>query len=213
MTQQWRLINGVELYDIQRDSEQRLDVAADHPDVVAALREGYEAWWAKVSGQFGGTIPITVGQEAGTPERLTAHDWRNDPVVCPWNQSQIRAGLQCNGYWELEVAVKGRYRFELRRWPREEDLAVCAGIPGPLKPFRSEIRTGYGGGRAIPFSSAQIRVGGVVQEAAIETEDRYVAFTVDLGAGETRLQTALLPADGGPPVGAYYVYVARVTGP
>jgi arylsulfatase A-like enzyme len=48
MSQRWRLINGTELYDIQADPEQREDIADAHPDVVAELREHYEAWWTLV---------------------------------------------------------------------------------------------------------------------------------------------------------------------
>ena len=44
------------------DPGQRHDVAAEYPEIVAALRAGYERWWTKVSRQFKGTIPITIGQ-------------------------------------------------------------------------------------------------------------------------------------------------------
>ena len=39
MTDCWRLVGGSELYDIGEDQEQRSDVAARHPDVVADLRQ------------------------------------------------------------------------------------------------------------------------------------------------------------------------------
>jgi hypothetical protein len=209
MTDRWRLVNGVELYDMVADPGQWHDVAAWHPEVVARLRQGYEAWWQKVSQQFDGTIPITIGSEGMGEVRLTAHDWRNDPVECPWNQSQIRAGLACNGYWEIDVAAPGRYRFELRRWPKEEGRAISAGIAGELKPFAAEIRDGYGGGRAMPLTSARIDVAGYVATKPIAREDRGVAFTVKLGHGEARLQTTL--SDGaGSAIGAYYVYVERL---
>jgi arylsulfatase A-like enzyme len=209
MSQRWRLVNGVELYDIRADPEQRHDVAAEHPDVVAWLREGYEWWWDKVSQQFDGTIPIPIGcTETGTV-LLTTHDWRNDPVACAWNQSQIRAGLECNGYWEIDVATSGRYRFELRRWPREEGRAIPAGIPGPLKPFRAEIKHGWGGGRAIPVISATLQVAGHEETRPVSPDAEHVAFLVDLSTGETRLQTYLTCADG-TVLGAYYVYVERL---
>jgi hypothetical protein len=209
MSQRWRLINGVELYDLEADPEQRRDVAADHPGVVAWLREGYEAWWAKVSRQFDDTIPIPIGDEAAKTVRLTTHDWRNDPVACAWNQSQVRAGLVCNGYWEVDIVVSGRYRFELRRWPREEDRAMVAGIPGPLKPFRAEIEHGWGGGRAIPIVSAAIRVGDYEADKPVPPDAESVAFSCELQAGETRLQTYLTDEEGNS-IGAYYVYVERL---
>ena len=209
MTRRWRLVNGAELYDILVDPEQRHDVAAAHPEVVAQLREGYEAWWAKVSHQFGGTIPITLGREAGVSECLTAHDWRNDPVACAWNQADIRAGLVCNGYWEVEIAQAGRYCFELRRWPREEDRELTADIPGPLKPFTAEIANGWGGGSALPVTSARLRLGDRSWVQTTEPDQKAVVFEVELEAGETQVQSYFGLADG-TELGAYYLYVTRV---
>ncbi len=214
MTTRWRLVNGEELYDIKADPGQKHDIAATHPDVVARLREGYETWWKKVSQQFDGTIPIPIGAnaEASTIGSdtvcLNSHDWRNDPVLCAWNQSLVRAGLVCNGYWEIDVATSGRYRFELRRWPRQEDRPVVEGIPGELVSYR-DIKDGYGGGRALPLVTARITVAGYEATKPIGPGDKAITFDVDLNAGEARLQTYLSDNEGNT-IGAYYVYVERL---
>ncbi len=209
MTQEWRLINGQELYEIQADLEQRRDVAAEHPEVVARLREGYTEWWERVSVQFDLTIPIPIGLEAGQLSLLTTHDWRNDPVDCAWNQALVREGHRCNGYWEVEIAQAGSYRLELRRWPRIEDRALIEGIPGELKPFTSAIKDGWGGGRALPLVRAGLRTGGSRVTKEIGSEDRAVTFIVVLEAGEIQLQTYLWDAEGDE-TGAYFVYVERL---
>ena len=49
MTEQWRLINGKELYDIQKDFGQKNDVAKAHPEVVKELSKAYDIWWKNVS--------------------------------------------------------------------------------------------------------------------------------------------------------------------
>ena len=208
MTDRWRLVNGAELYDIIADPGQRHDVAAQHPDVVARLRKGYEQWWTLVSRQFDGAIPITIGQNQGETALLNSHDWRNDPVECAWNQSQVRAGLECNGYWEIDVAVSGRYRFELRRWPREENRSIVAGIPGSLVDY-GDIKDGYGGGRAIPVVEARLRVADLDASQPVGPQDAAVCFVANLNAGETLLQTYLTTADD-VTIGAYYVYVERL---
>ncbi|MDF1515321.1 MAG: sulfatase-like hydrolase/transferase, partial [Anaerolineae bacterium] len=209
MTQQWRLINGVELYNIQQDPGQRHDLAAAHPDVVSRLREGYVQWWQKVSQQFDGTIPIPVGQNAAEPVLLNAHDWRNDPVLCAWNQSLVREGLVCNGYWEIDVQVTARYHVELRRWPREEDREITKGIPGHLIAYR-DIKYGYGGGRALDLDTARLSAGDSTYIQPIKPTDKAIVFSVDLVAGETQLQTYLYDASGHD-IGAYYVYVQRLS--
>ena len=40
--------------------------------------------------------------------------------------SEIRGSPVANGFWAVEIAQAGQYRFELRRWPREADLAMSA---------------------------------------------------------------------------------------
>jgi arylsulfatase A-like enzyme len=209
MTNRWRLINGVELYDMHVDPGQTTDVSAEHSDVVTRLRDGYDAWWNDVSRQFDGTIPITVGSEVGESALLNSHDWRNDPVACAWNQSQVRAGLECNGYWEIDVAMPGLYRFELRRWPREEDRPITEGIAGEMISYR-DIGHGYGGGRAIPLVAAEIQVADHIASCRLAADDKKVLFTLDLDAGEARLQTAFHDVEG-PILGAYYVYVERLS--
>jgi hypothetical protein len=208
MTQRWRLVNGVELYDMDVDPGQQHEVAAQHPEVVAELRAGYEVWWEIVSRQFDGTIPIPVGQEPGVTALLNAHDWRNDPVECAWNQCLVREGMQCNGYWEVDVRASGTYRFELRRWPHVEDRPIVAGIPGELIRYY-DLREAYGGGRALPLVEARLEVAGQAWTASIGPEDKHVTFTLDLQAGETQVQTYFSDAEG-QEIGAYFCYVERV---
>jgi arylsulfatase A-like enzyme len=205
----WRLINGTELYDVQSDPEQSHDISGEHPDSLTQLRDGYEKWWEIVSRQFDTTIPIPIGQHIGETVLLNSHDWRNDPVECAWNQSLIRAGMECNGYWEVNVAAAGGYHIELRRWPREAGLPITKGIPGELKPYHTEIKDGYGGGRAIPFVQARLTIGQSDVSQNIAADDECVRFEIELTSGETRLQTYLSTAIGNT-IGAYYVYVERV---
>lgn len=211
MTNRWRLVNGAELYDIKRDPEQRSDVAAEHPDVVAELRTAYEAWWLRVSTQFDEEIPIVIGDPAVPHVLVTTHEWRGDEWHCAWSQNQIREGITCNGYWELEVGRAGRYRFELRRWPREEDRALTDGIPGgpPVSYFDQTIESGFGGGNPIPIREAAIRIGEHEASKPAEAGARHVTFTLDLAAGPAHLQTYFDVGDESD-LGAYYVYVEWV---
>ena len=209
MTDRWRLVNGRELYDIAADPGQQRDIAPAYPEVVAGLRQAYEEWWEKVARQFDDEIPIPLGMDA-QEVRLNSHDWRNEACDCAWNQSLIREGIRSNGYWEVEVKQPGRYRFELRRWPREEAIPLTAGIPGAPVPFEQlTIHSGYGGGVAIPITGAHLRIGSISQEAAVSAHAQSAQFTVDLPAGPAHLQTAFHSADGAD-LGAYYVYVQRL---
>jgi arylsulfatase A-like enzyme len=211
MTDRWRLVNGSALYEIDRDPEQRTDVAADHPAVVAELRQAYEAWWLRVSTRFDEEIPIVVGDPDSRHVLLTTHEWRGDEWHLAWSQNQIREGVICNGYWELEIADAGTFRFELRRWPREEDRALTEGIPGgpPVSYFDQTIESGFGGGNAIPIRGAALRIGDQEASRAVAPDDHSATFTLDLSPGPTHLQTFLDTGDESD-LGAYYVYVDRL---
>jgi arylsulfatase A-like enzyme len=200
MTDHWRLINGVELYDIQIDPEQRHNIAEQHPDIVQELRSHYEDWWSLVSPTFDKDCPIVIGSECEPISRITTHDWHGEQ--CAWNQGQIREGLECNGYWIIKVAEDGEYLFELRRWCKEEDRAMTEGIPG-------DVTDWYHGGNALDLKTAQIVVGDQKQSKTLDPQAKGVTFTFNLKAGVTDLQTFLTNAEG-IEIGAYYVYVQKL---
>jgi hypothetical protein len=79
-----------ELYDLSCDPGQRDDIAAKHPAVVKALREGYEAWWDLVSEQAERDIPFHIGAD-DAEVMLTTHDIRNESTLIAWNQKEYVA--------------------------------------------------------------------------------------------------------------------------
>lgn len=232
LTDRWRLVNGDELYEIKRDPEQRRDVAAAHPDVVAHLCQAYEGWWEKVSRQFDEEIPIRIGGRDATRLRLNTYDWHNEELEGAWNQCLVRQGLICNGYWEVEIAEAGTYRFDLRRWPSEEGAGIAAGLAGgepvgwtqlsnepPAEPceevqdcppeYSWKDRIRWGGGVAIPVRQARIAIAGVEASTSVGLNDERASSTLSLPRGPAHLQTWLETADGRE-LGAYYVYIERV---
>lgn len=201
MTNRWRLVNGEELYDILEDPEQRNDIADKHPDVVKYLRQHYEQWWELVSASFDDDCPIVIGTEHEETSRLTSHDWHGER--CAWNQGQIRQGIDCNGYWIIEIDEDGDYEFELRRWPKEESRDLTDGIPG-------EVTDWYHGGNALDLKTARIKIGDKEQIKPIDSDAKGVKFTFSLKAGVTHLQTFLTDSEN-LSIGAYYVYVKRIS--
>ena len=77
LTPRYKLVNGKELYDLTEDPAEERDLAARHPDVVARLRKGYEAWFQDVSATRGYAPPrIHLGTPHENPVTLTRQDWR-----------------------------------------------------------------------------------------------------------------------------------------
>jgi arylsulfatase len=200
----WRLLPGRpgwELYDLSTDPGQERDVADQHPDVVKAMSEHYEKWWAEVEPAMNELSNLTVGSEAEPETLLSAADWQD---VFLDQQRQVRGGLARSGPWGLKVAEDGQYVFELRRWPREADHPLATGLP-----LHKQVDGELPPGKALPIAKARLRVGASEQTQDVKPEDKHVRFSVPLKKGETRAQTWFYDVDGQELCGAYYVYVHR----
>lgn len=192
---QWRLVHGKELYDVRADRAQQHDVAARHPDVVAALRGHYEKWWAELEPRVQDFVPTTLGSAQQPLVSLTSSDWQD--VYCD-NAGHVRtgAGGPRGGPWHVLVERPGTYEIALRRWPREVDLALGAAAGPPSKAF--------------PIAAAQVRVAGQSAQAPTSPTAKEVTLRVPLPAGKTTLQAWFQDAAGQDLCGAYYAYVRRV---
>jgi hypothetical protein len=185
MTERWRLVNGAELFDMEADPGQLQDVAAANAAVVEQLRGDYETWWERIAERFDERIPIVIGAAEEPETRITAHDWHNDDIAqIPWNQEQVQASPQANGYWAVEVARAGAYEFELYQRDRP------AGYP-------------------VEASRARLKVGDVEVEAAVPAGAASVRLTAELAAGRAQMQT-WFSASHGAGRGAFYVYARRL---
>lgn len=103
-TQQYKLVNGVELYDLSADPGEERDIASEHNEQVAQMRRDYEAWLQDVSSTRGYAPPrIVVGDPHANPVYLTLQDQRSGEAPAGPN----------GGFWSIEVTVKGNYAAKL----------------------------------------------------------------------------------------------------
>jgi len=215
MRDDWRLINGSELYWLADDPGQRNDVASDHPEIVKELREAYEAWWVLCERQADDDIPISIGAQSVAVTRLNSHDLRNDEGDGVWNQGQVRRGDACTGYWEIEAEEAGLYEFALRRWPAETAHAMRAGIVGDDVGFRRDAIAPadwplYTGGAALPLTHARLEIDAVgAFETEIAEDEEAAILRVALRQGRCHLRCWLV-GTGGLKQSPYYVDVKRV---
>ena len=232
MSQQWRLINGEQLFEIKKDPGQEKDVAADHPQQVKKMKDFYDGWWAELEPTFLETTEIYLGAQEAPRVTLTCHDWIGGTP--PWNQHMVRAAMgyrpknsgkkkQTGGdsseepsgsFWAVKVLKSGEYNFELRRWPKEANKPVAsslpagAAVPGASKAFRETP------GEAIPVVSAGLRINGDVEATSAVTEGKPsgVQMSLSLQPGSYELAPFFKTKDG-KEVGAYYCIVTGPTQP
>lgn len=194
MSGRWRLLGDDELYDICADPLEKENVFRSNPAVVRRLKSARDAWWKKFHAAANEIRPTALGADGEV--KLTACDWVD---VFTDQQAQVLKGTRRNSYWMLDVAENGRYRFELRRWPRE------LGLP---------LREAPDGGIACDVALAKIFIScgdrSFRSASPVGPSDCFAAFEFDLPAGQAVLHTAFDDAQKEPLFGAYYVYVRKV---
>lgn len=184
MTEQWRLINGKELYDIESDPGQQTNLASGHPELVAHFRGEYEHWWDSLSPVFDDVVRISIGSDHENPAHLTCHDWHTDDGPVPWNQNAVSKNPPQNGYWAVQIDRPGTYEFRLRLRP--------TGVKEP-----------------IPAGKVRLQIGQIEATTTTDGMSEEAALTLNLQPGSATLQTCLIEPDG-TERGAYFVDVERM---
>jgi arylsulfatase B len=188
MTDQHRLVDGKELYDMTSDPGQKTDIATSHPEVVKKLRDEYEAWWKHVSPRFGEYSDVLLGAEAAPSQQLCCHDWHPGSPSTPWNQSGqqgVTGDPLVNGWWAVKVSRAGKYQIILRMRPEGTDYKIPAG-------------------------EARVKIG--EKEGSVKIAEGATSATIEFELEPTehvQLQTWLTQADG-KSRGAYYTTVKRL---
>jgi arylsulfatase len=198
----WRLVSNDELYDVAADPGQQKNVIAQHPGVAAKMRAHYDQWWRNVEPRLDSFLPIHLGSDKENPVQLCPTDWA-DSFLDQGNQ--VRAGIARNGVWHVLVEQDGEYEFTLRRWPREVDSPMRAGLP----PHKGEVGQ-YTAGVAMPIARADIEAGGRTLTKEVGPLDREAVFRVQLSEGRALIKTWFHDDAGRELSGAYFVYAERL---
>lgn len=181
---QWRLMDGESLYDIQEDLAQRHDVSAKHPKVVSELREIYMEFWKSVTPQMT-PVPIDLGNPSDNPTTLSSQDWYMPTGNPPWNFGSIRKLPRITGPWLVNVKHEGFYKFTLRQWPREA-------------------------GKKVQAVRAKIKIADQTREIKVTKGTESVVLQLQLPSGKTKLTTWFYDAEG-KAGGAYFTEVERLS--
>lgn len=207
MQGKWRLIDGMELYDLKTDPEQRTNIADQHPEKIEEYQEAYDNWWNDLAPGYKDQPRIIVGHEAENPTKLYCHDWHTDGDS-PWHQRHIRAGYIDNGYWLLQVKESGTYEIKLRRWPDETKLSLNA--KAPIRPaLEGTSVSASKPGKALDIRKARLKVQDSDTEKEVHPDQEFVEFTVTLDQGEANLQT-WFTLGSQETLGAYFVSVEKL---
>lgn len=209
MDDNWRLVNGTELYDMNQDRSQTKNVFDQHPEVVKKLATGYEKWWQSfvdegVNERYG---YIKVGSPNENPSRISAHDMLTGKFNGIWHQYGAASAVQATGRWKIEFVEDGEYKISLCRFPRESGLAINETFPEQKKIIELD--------RTMPasvksdFTEAYLYVADVEESAKIGKGQKEVSFTAKISAGKYDMEAQLIDKDNRVHP-AYYVYVEKL---
>jgi len=209
MDNNWRLVDGDELYFINSDRGQENNVIEEHPEVVARLTEGYEKWWQSFMYDKADQVYayIKVGSAYENPSRISAHDLIVGKYSLAWHQNGAINGVQSGGCWKIEFVEDGEYSISLRRFPRESGLAINATFPAQDKKIELD-RTAPASIKS-DFREAFLFVANVNESMNIEEGQEEVTFRVHIPAGKYDMEAQLIDeAKRVHP--AYYVYIEKL---
>ena len=204
----WRLVHGKELYDVEADRAQSKDLAPQHADVVKAMREHYEAWWAGIEPKVNEYVPAAwLGSDAQPLVELTSADWEG---IYADNDGHIRSavGGGRGGHWNVMVEKAGEYEITLRRWPRSMQAALGAKLDPD--PKRGAGRPNAPPGKAFPVAAAKVEVAGREASAKTAPTEQEAVLRITLPAGRTTMRGWFQDAQGNDLCGAFFAYVRRV---
>jgi arylsulfatase A-like enzyme len=182
LTERWRLVKRQkeELYDMQRDPEQRQDIAAQNPDVVKALHKEYEKWWEDISQDFDKYDEIIVGSTQEDPTMLYSHD------------AHIK---KRDRIWVINVEREGEYGFSAFRWPEESNKRINENRVGDM---------------TSAINKARLSIGNIQSEVDVTPGMRFARFNVHLKAGTTCLQAWFQDEQKDDRIVAEFVSVKRI---
>jgi len=209
MDDNWRLVNGDELYNVTNDLAQEINVIDQHPEVAARLAQGYEMWWQSfmddnVDEKY---AYIQVGSPYENPTKISAHDLIVVRYSPAWHQNGAIRGVQSGGCWKIEFVEDGEYAISLRRFPRESDLAINATFPAQEEKIELD-RTAPASVKS-DFTGASLYMANVDKNVKIEEGQEEVTFKVKIPAGKYDMEAHLIDeANRVHP--AYYVYIEKL---
>lgn len=205
MQAEWRLVNGVELYNTLDDPGQENDISEEYPERVKSLQAFYDDWWASIQPDIR-YAEIPIGDKAANPVLITNHDMHTSNNL-PWNQVQVRKGeANPEGYYSIKIVEDGAYQFKLYRYSPESELALNASAE---KVDGTSFMDGLPEGKALQIDKGFIKIGDTKYESTTEKSDNYLVVKANLSKGSFEMRSTFLSQEG-TEISAYYTEIEKL---
>lgn len=199
----WRLLYGDELYDIQNDPAQNINVISSNREVAIKMKDHYDKWWYSIKDSITTLVPIIIGSPYQEEVELNSSQWidvRADGFPDVRNPKQT---YNNGGTWLIEIEKSGKYVFDIYRWPREAGLNIQQGTALFKPRFGNSLKEG----KSLPITSAKVYIKDKVYRLPVGKEDKKVSLSVYLQEGVHNISVKLGDDWGNIFSGAFFVYV------
>ncbi|MEO1010008.1 MAG: arylsulfatase [Bacteroidota bacterium] len=199
----WRLVNGTELYDIEKDRMQLRNIAPKFPEVVEQLLNDNSSFLDTTKGysEYYEFPTAIMGHPDQKEIKLTIQHAIGDDLPI-WKSEQVAEGKKNrNNTYAVKIEKEGTYEISCRRWPKE-----CS---GPMLGIPKENPKEWFSYTPISPNTVRIQIANQILEKEIQDRDEEVVFTVFLEKGKTFLVTDFI--EGNQKYGVYYTYIKEAT--
>ena len=107
------VVKNLELFDVEKDPSERINIAKEHPEIVNEMLERYENWFDEVTEERDarGIQKIYIGNKMQPHVNLSRFDWGGPRVISRFDYGGPRV-IEDNqlGYWQVK-SEKGLYKI------------------------------------------------------------------------------------------------------
>ncbi len=203
MRDKWRLIDGVELYNVESDPMQQDDVAAQYPEVVRSLTCDYDSWWDELVEQ-GVNLRYAYTNIGGeeNPVCISSHDMAAEDASAH-NHNGVLLAKNPLGNYKIEVLKKGRYKVEMCRYPKESNLKFNSQVEAI--PASIELENGSPASVVVDFDFCEINFSKYTIRKSVDMDSSSVDFILDLEPGHYDMDS-FFATKSGVKYPIYYIY-------
>ncbi len=191
----WRLLNGTELFNLKDDFGQSNNIIDANSEVKTDLENHYMNWYNNSKDRFDEIITINIG--AAKTELfcmdLYPGEMTKEKTKVVWNQKAVLKADYYRGFWMLDIEKSGKYEVRIRRWPETLNEPI---LKGPHK------------SKELKISAAQLIIDGNEIKKEAKSSQKEIVFEVDLKKGEQPFQAEFIDQKG-EAFSAYYVYIEK----
>ncbi len=198
----WRLVNGKELYDIDKDRMQENNLFNEYPEIVNQMKQANALFIknAKINPEYN-EFPVNIIGNPNQKEITLTIQHAIGESGGIWKAEHVAEGIKnANNTHAIKVEKEGFYNIECRRWPKE--------CPGTIWGIPEKNPKNFYTYKTINPEKAQIKIANQIIEHPIKANQEAVVFKVYLKKGNTFLVNNFI--EGKELYGVYYTYISPV---